>query len=97
MLTAGLCWAPTDHITPVAPVLAASEGLRAKRQGLGSDGLEAGEESLGWLRFRGVGPGPVEWGLTASSLPGVPLPTHTSWDPSSSPETIPFEAGIVCT
>lgn len=46
MLRAGLCWTPTDHITPVDPVLAASKGLPAKREGAGTDGLEPGKESL---------------------------------------------------
>ena len=46
MLRAGLCWTPTDHITPVAPVLAATKGLPPKRAGAGTNGLESGKESL---------------------------------------------------
>lgn len=96
MLRAGLCWTPADPILPVGPVLAASEGLLARTEGLRSDQLEPGKESLtGWLHFRGIGPGPAKLGLAASLLVRVPLPTHTSWAPISS-ETIPFEDGTMC-
>lgn len=85
MLTAGLCWTPTDHVTPVALVLAVSEGLPAKRQGLESDGLVPGKESLGQARKVG----------TDCILQSPSAHTHFR-GPSSSPETIPFEVGTMC-
>lgn len=95
MLTAGLCWTPTDHITPVAPVLAASGVLPAKRQGLGSDGLEPGKESLGCLHFRELGQA-SEVG-TDCIFPHHSPTAHTHFlAPSSSPETIRFETGTMC-
>lgn len=64
--------------------MAASEGLPAKRQGLGSDGLVPGKESLGQARKVGI-------------LPHQSPSAHTHFlGPSSSPETIPLEVGTMC-
>lgn len=65
MLRPGLCWTAPDHVRPVAPVLAASEGLPDKKEGLGSDGLKPGKQNLdrlgilqgSWARAIKVGTG----------------------------------------
>ena len=84
MLRAGLCWTPADHIISVTPVLDATKGLPAKREGVRTDGLECRKAG----HFRGAGPGPVKPGLATCVPAGFPLPTCTSWAPSSSPESI---------
>lgn len=90
-----VCWTPTDHITPVAPVLAAPEGLPAKTQEPGSDGLEPGRKSLGCLHFRELAQA-SEVG-TDCIFPHRSPADHTHFlAPSSSPETVPFEAGTMC-
>ena len=70
MLRAGLCWTPADHIIPVTPVLDATKGLPAKREGVRTDGLECRKAG----HFRGAGPGPVKPVWLLASLQGSHCP-----------------------
>ena len=75
-LRVGLCGTPTDAVTPVAPILAAFQGLPAKT-GVGSDGLGPGKESLKSLAtFQGSSAPASDVG-TGHVLPGSGPVAHT--------------------